>query len=147
METTTKKLYISVLLSPLCLYFEPYSALVKALGVLVVIDILTGLMSARKSGQDITSKSLFKKIPIVGLFLIALVAAKEASPLLVEFGIGAHQAGKWVCALYGVYELLSILENLGRLGLPVAKQLSEMLKAKLPEDIQKVINQESPPQV
>lgn len=136
-----QKLMLSVILSPVVLYFEPYSALVKAIGILVIIDILSGLLVARRSGLDITSRQFFKKIPIVGLFLVALVAAKESSPLLAEFGIEVHQAGKWLCALYGVYELLSILENLGRLGLPWAKPFSNLLKAKLPDDVQKVINE------
>lgn len=125
-----KKLLISLIISPLFMFFEPYTALVQALGILVVIDIATGVLAARKEGQDIKSRSFFKKLPQVGLFLVGLAAAKISSPLLEEFSIEAHQVGKWLCALYGVYELLSILENLGRLGLPVAHQLAELLKNK-----------------
>lgn len=142
METSSlKKILISIVISPLFLYFEPYSALVKSIGILVIIDIILGLVVARRKGKDITSRRLFRKIPIVGIFLIALVAAKESSPLLMEFGIEAHQAGRWLCALYGVYELLSILESCGSLGLPWAKQFSELLKAKLPEDVKAIIDE------
>jgi len=142
-QSSFRKLVLSAFMSPVFLYFEPYSVLVKAIGILVVIDIVTGLMSARKLGLDITSRQLFKKVPIVGLFLVALVAAKESSPLLAEFGIEVHQAGKWLCALYGVYELFSILENLGKLGLPLARQFSELMKSKLPDDIKTIVTDSS----
>ena len=129
------KLIISLFLTPILILFNPYAILVKAIGALVVIDIITGIMAARKEGKPITSKAFKAKIPVVGLFLIGLAAASVSSPLLQEFGIEVHQAGKWLCALYGAYELLSVLENLGRMGLPVAKQLSEMLKSKLPAEV------------
>ena len=126
---TRLKLFYSLVLSPLLMFFEPYMILVKAIGILVILDIITGIMAARKEGKDITSRGLYKKIPIVGLFLLGLAAAKVSNPLLIEFGIEQHQAGKWLCSLYGIYELLSILENLGKLGLPVASQLADKLKA------------------
>jgi len=116
-------------------YFEPYLPLAKAIGVLVVIDILTGYLASRHEGQGFQSRKFREKLKPVALFLIALAAAKEASPLLAEFDITAHQAGKWFCAFYGVYELFSILENLGRLGLPIAAPLMKLLKAKLPDDV------------
>lgn len=128
------KLFFSALVTPLLMLFEPYVILVKAIGILVVFDVLTGIMSAKKEGQDLTSKALWKKIPVVGLFLFALASASVSSPLLQEFGIEPHQAGKWFCALYGSYELFSILENLGRLGMPVAKQMANLLKSKLPNE-------------
>lgn len=134
-STSKLKLILSALISPFMMFFEPYNALVKAIGILVVMDVATGIAAAKKEGTSITSKSLWSKIPVVGLFLVGLAAAKISSPLLLEFGIEAHQAGKWLCALYGVYELFSVLENLGRLGLPVAKQIMNLLKSKLPEEI------------
>lgn len=139
-DSSLKKLLISVIVSPLLMYFEPYSALVKAIGILVVFDIATGVMAARKEGKDITSRSFFKKIPAVALFLIALAGAKEASPALLEFGIEAHQAGKLFCALYALYELLSLLENCGKLGMPIASQITKLLKAKLPTDVKDIVD-------
>lgn len=140
MEPSTSKLkfILSLIVSSILMFFDPYIILIKAIGILVVIDIISGMFAAKKEGKHLTSKSLWKKVPRVGLFLIALAAAKISSPLLFEFGIAEHQSGKWLCALYGVYELFSILENLGRLGMPLAKQMAELLKAKLPEDIKPV---------
>lgn len=122
-------------IAPILTFFEPYSVLVKALGILVAMDIITGIAASRKEGKAITSKRLWPKIMQVGLFLFGLAAAKYASPLLVEFGIEEHQGGKLFCALYGAYEFFSILENLGRLGLPIAKQFANLLREKLPQDI------------
>ncbi len=140
--TSKVKLIYSIALSPLMIYFEPYSVLVKAIGVLVALDIISGMIASRKEHKPISSRRFLRKIPQVALFLFGLAAAKEASPLLMEFGIEAHQAGKWFCALYGIYEFFSILENLGRLGLPIAKQFSALLQSKLPEDIQKELPKE-----
>lgn len=134
-STTKWKLLYSAVVSPLFMYFDPYSALVKAIGILVILDVVSGILAARKENKPISSRVFLKKIPQVILFVFGLAAAKEASPLLLEFGIEAHRAGKWFCALYGVYELFSILENLGRLGLPVAKQFSQLLQSKLPEEL------------
>lgn len=134
-ENTKGKLIYSFIIAPLLLFFEPYSALVKALLILVIIDILTGLFAARHEGKPLTSRRFLMKGLQVGLFFVGLAAAKAGSPLLEEFGIEAHQAGKWFCAFYGVYELFSILENLGRLGLPIAKQFASLLKSKLPDEV------------
>ncbi len=57
-QSTTKiKIYLSLLIAPLLLFFEPYSILVKAIGVLVVIDVISGVLAAKKEGKDLTSKS------------------------------------------------------------------------------------------
>jgi phage-related holin len=133
-----EKLTYSALIAPLFMYFEPYSILVKAIGVLVVFDIVSGVLASRKEGIDFQTRKLLDKFKPLGLFLFALAAAKEANPLLMEFSIESHQAGKWICSFYGVYELLSILENLGRMGLPVAKPIMDLLKSKLPKEISEI---------
>ncbi len=139
MENTSKtKMFLSMILAPVLAFFDPYIILVKAIGLLVIFDMVSGIIAARKEGKAINSRSLLKKVPQVVLFLFGLAAAKFASPLLQEFGIDAHQAGKWFCALYGLYEFFSVLENLGRMGMPVAKQFTALLKARLPEDMQKL---------
>lgn len=134
-ETTLAKLSLSALLSPILVAFDPYATHVWAIGLLVIIDIASGMAASKKEGIDITSERAWPKVVQVGLFFVALAAARAASPLLEEFSIQSHQAGKWFCALYGLYELLSILENLGRLGLPVATQFLSLLKSKLPKEI------------
>ncbi len=132
-ENAKIKIQYSLLVSPLVLFFEPYEALVKAVGLLVIMDIASGLVAAKKENKSLTSRRFLAKVIHVVLFLVGLAAAGAASPLLKEFGIEAHQAGKWFCALYGTYELFSIFENLGRMGFPIAKQFSAFLKSKLPD--------------
>jgi phage-related holin len=141
-EVTKTKIINSALLSLLLLFFEPYVVLLKALGLLVIIDIVTGMLAAKKEGKSLTSARFWaRKGPTVVLFLVGLAAAAIASPLLAEFGIESHQAGKWFCAFYGAYELFSVMENLGRLGMPIAKQFSQLLKSKLPEDVKTVVKE------
>jgi len=129
------KILYALLAAPLVVLFGPYEVLIKSIGILVIFDIISGIIVARKEGKAITSKRFWsRKGPTVALFLMGLAAAAVASPLLAEFGIEANQAGKWFCALYGTYELFSILENLGKLGLPVASKFSELMRSKLPEE-------------
>lgn len=146
MESTTKiKLILSAIISPLVMYFDPYLVLLKAIGILVALDIITGILAKTKEEYKIItletvkrtfkSRRFFSKVIHLGLFFLGLVAAKESSPILAEFGIEPHQGGKWFIALYGVYELFSVMENLGRLGLVGADLFSKFLKKKLPEDV------------
>ncbi len=140
-QTSKIKLLLASIVSPLLMFFDPYSVLVKAIGLLVIMDIMTGLAAAKKENKALNSRSFLRKVPQVVLFLFGLAAAHLASPLLIEFGIAALQAGKWFCALYGAYELFSVLENLGRLGMPVAKQMSDLLRSKLPDDVKTAMNE------
>jgi phage-related holin len=140
-ETLHKVLY-SLILSPLITFYSPYETLLHPIFALMILDIITGIVASRKEGKAIESKQAWPKLARVGLFLIGLAAAQYAGPLLFQFGVLELQAGKWFCGLYGIYELFSILENLGRLGLPIAKQFADMLKAKLPSDVQKISDEE-----
>ena len=134
-EARMYKLLLSFIIAPLLLTLEPYTGLVKSIGFLIAIDMVTGMFAARYEGKAIQSRQLLRKVPQVVLFLIGLAAAHVASPMLQEFGIQAHQAGRWFCALYGLYEFFSVFENLGRLNFPVARQFSQLLKARLPDDV------------
>ena len=119
-------------------FFEPVSMLLLPILYLVIIDILTAMYVIRfYDKQPLTSRGFFKKLPQVLLFLVAVIAALHADPFFVTFGIAQFSAAKWVISFYGLYELFSILENLGRMGLPIAKPIAEFLSAKLPSQIKK----------
>lgn len=139
-EVKTIALFIA---TPILAFFEPVSTLLVPVLWLVVIDILTALYLARIiQKQPLTSRGFFKKLPQVAKFLVAVVAALHANPFFVAFGLPDFQAVKLVISFYGLYELFSILENLGKSGLPVAKQLSDILAAKLPDDVKKHLSED-----
>ena len=134
--TQVKKFLLTLVIAPVLLLFVPVNYLIQPLLWLVLIDILTGMYVAKKvDKKDLTSRGLLQKLLPITLFFVALAAALLSGVFFVEFGIDKVQPAKWVCAFYAIYELFSILENLGKSGLPVAKQIADFLKTKLPTEI------------
>lgn len=131
-----KKMILSLVITPLLLFFAPVATLIVPLLWLVVFDIVSGMYVAKViEKKDLTSRGFLKKLGPITFFFIALAASLHAGVFFVEFGIDKSQPAKWVAAFYGIYELFSILENLGKCGLPVAKQIANFLKQKLPTNI------------
>lgn len=135
-ETVRNKVLISGILASLTTFYTPIHSFIMPVLWLVTFDIITGIYVARVIKKEtLTSRGLFRKLPQLLMFLIAMSASMHADPFFVQFGLSEFQSAKFVISFYGLYELFSILENLGNSGLPVAKQISSMLKAKLPEDV------------
>lgn len=108
--------------------FGGWSALLAVLLTFVVIDFITGWMAAGVEGQ-LKSKVSFRGIAKkVSIFLI--VAAAH----MVDTTIGdGHLIRDAVIFFYLANELLSIVENCGRIGLPVPdviRQAVEVLRGK-----------------
>ena len=130
------KVVLSSFLTPLLAFYEPISTLILPILWLVLFDIITGMYLARVvERRPLTSRAFFRKLPQVVMFLIAISAALHTEPFFVQLGIEKFQSSKWVVCFYGFYELFSILDNLGKSGLPVAKQISRILASKLPDTI------------
>ncbi len=137
MHIEFKKLVL-IAFSAIISFLAPINLLLMPILWLVVFDILTAMYCVRiLQKQPLTSRGFFKKLPQLSLFFIAVVAALHADPFFVTLGVPVHQAAKLVISFYGLYELFSILENLGKMGLPIAKQLMNILSAKLPYEVKK----------
>lgn len=137
-DTARNKAMISALIASLAAFYTPVHSFIMPVLWLVGFDIITGVYVARFiDNKDLTSRALFRKLPQLLMFLVAMTAAMHADPFFVQFGLEQHQSAKFVISFYGLYELFSILENLGKSGLPVAKQIASMLKSKLPEEVNK----------
>ena len=136
------KVVWSALVAPLLAFFEPVTALIIPILWLVLFDIITGMYVVRVVEKNaLTSRGFFKKLPQVVMFLIAISASLHADPFFGEIGIEKFQSAKLVISFYGLYELFSILENLGRAGLPIARNILNILQAKLPENIKQELNE------
>ena len=141
-----KKLIISLLITPILLFFAPVSTFIAPLLWLVLFDIISGMYVAKRiEKKDLTSRGFLQKLVPITLFFIALASALHAGIFFKEFGIDKDQPAKWVCSFYAIYELFSILENLGKCGLPVAKQIADFLKTKVPEQLSKVEEKKNDP--
>lgn len=136
------KTVLLIVLTPLLAFFEPVNGLIIPILWLVLLDILTAMYLVRIVKKEaLTSRGFFKKMPQIAMFLVAVSASLHSNPFFTQFGLPEHQAAKLVFSFYGLYELFSILENLGGAGLPIAKQISDMLKSKLPDEISKNISE------
>lgn len=126
-------------------FFLPVEHLLPGIAVLVVLDILTGMYVSRIVKQeDLTSHRFKGKIKQVAIFAIGLAAMLFADKNLQVFGITEHYGAKLFCAMYAFYELFSLLENLGNMGLPVAKELKDLLLAKKNKVLEKEKENDKP---
>lgn len=80
--------------------------------------------------EDLTSKKFRGKIHQIAIFAVGLCAMLWADSSLQVFGVQEHQGARLYIALYAFYELFSIVESLGAMGLPIAKDIKSFLSAK-----------------
>jgi toxin secretion/phage lysis holin len=108
--------------------FGGWSVLLQILLAFVILDYLTGLLASGVEGK-LSSKVGFKGIA-KKLMIFILVAVGH----LVDKAVGqGHVVSDTIVFFYLGNELLSILENAGRTGLPVPEQIKgavEILKGK-----------------
>lgn len=131
------KLAISSILGLAVTFMGDTTPFVKAVFMLVVIDIITGMIAAKYfRKQDLTTKKFVRKVRELGLFGVGLAAFIIANDAFLQVGLASGWAAKFFCSTYMFYELFSILENLGDMGFPIAKQIKQALKAKLPKELQ-----------
>lgn len=112
--------------------FGLWSESLTFLVVLMAIDYFTGVIAAIRSGSGLNSNigfwGLFKK----SLILLVMIIAHRLDILLgVEVIMGA------AVYFYIANELLSIIENYGRIGLPLPnrlKKIVEVLRDRAGED-------------
>jgi len=108
--------------------FGGWSSLLSILLTFVVLDYITGVVAAAKEGKlnsEVGAWGIAKK---VGMFAIIAVAH------LVDSAVGdAHLFRDAAIFFFLANELLSIIENLGRIGVPIPpglKNAVEILRGK-----------------
>ena len=104
--------------------------LIYALTVFVCIDYLTGIMVAvveRKLSSEIGFRGIFKKVVIFCLVGIGSIMDKE----LLKNGSVLRTA---IIFFYIANEGISILENVGTIGLPIPKKIKKILEKFKEED-------------
>lgn len=98
---------------------------ISSLLVLIMIDFVTGLIAAKVSTQPITSRRALKsafKVAAYGL----LFSAGHITDTLLPFG--EDYIMQTVTAFLAATELISILENTGRMGFVVPQKLLNRLE-------------------
>jgi len=110
--------------------FGGWSSAMTTLGIFMVIDLITGFMlalvfhnSPKTEKGTLESKTMFKGLCRKGLILLLLVVAHR-----LDLIIGADYVQTGVCIAFIVNETISILENIGLMGVPVPKVLKDVIE-------------------
>lgn len=104
--------------------FGDMDGLMIALIVLIVLDYISGVIAAaaeKKLSSAAGAKGIAKKV-----FMLLIVAAAN----IADIGIigDGHVLKSVTAAFYAANECISIIENAGRLGVPVPKKLLDVLE-------------------
>jgi toxin secretion/phage lysis holin len=103
--------------------FGGWNTLLAVLLAFVITDYITGIMAGYVEGK-LSSKVGFKAIP-KKIMIFVLVAVGH----LIDTAIGeSHLFRDAVIFFYISNEVISILENAGRIGLPIPEQLKQAVQ-------------------
>lgn len=114
-ENPIAKLFAAVLL----FFFDGAnkSAMI-AVFALILMDTLTGLIAAYRTGTDIQSHKLLRTAIKVAVYCLLMSAGRVA-----EYAIPVPLIDETIIAALAVTELFSVLENTARAGFTVAARL------------------------
>lgn len=138
----TAKIGLALLGGLLSFMFGELDAPLKVLILFVIIDYVTGLMCAvveKTVSSEVGAKGLARKI---GIFL--LVALANVMDMIAFNGLDGFALRTTVIFFYISNEGISIIENAGRLGIPIPKKVRDVLEqlnneeAEEPEDEEEV---------
>lgn len=111
----------------LAIFFAPAIEMIIAIGFFVMCDMVTAILAAKKTGEEINSK---KMRPSIGKFVSYGIGILVAQVMQVQF-MPEFPAMKLVAGLIAYIELKSINENIEkRTGLNLFKVVIEKLKVK-----------------
>ncbi|OAB34211.1 holin [Paenibacillus glacialis] len=103
-------------------FFGGWTELISFFLLAIVIDYGTGLAASIKEGKGLSSKVGFWGLAKKGLMMLVVILAHR---LDVLFGSDVIMIG--AIYFYLANELISITENYGRLGLPLPKQIKDVI--------------------
>lgn len=101
--------------------FGGFDIILMVLLSMIAIDYISGLLGALYTGtlsSEAGYKGIIKK---VGMLLVVAVGH------ILGRSIGAHEIRSMVIGFYITNEAISILENWGKVGLPLPKQIKDAL--------------------
>lgn len=123
MEVSEIKILLGAGLSVLTFFFDPLLLLaLEAVFFLIIIDFFFGVAAARATSQSINSAKL-RRTAVKVVVYFALIATAYITEYTVPFGF----LDETVIAFLAATEMMSILENAGRMGYPVPQTLLKVL--------------------
>lgn len=104
--------------------FGGWSVMLQVLLTFVIIDQLSGLMAAYVEGKASNDQGLSSKVGFKGIAKKVMIFFIVAIAHLIDQTMGTgHVIRDAVIFFYLGNELLSIIENAGRIGIPLPPQL------------------------
>lgn len=97
---------------------------IRALLILVIIDFLTGVAAAYMSGELIRSRGILRSAVKIVVYAL-LVSAAHLAGQIVPGGVFIEVS---VLTFLGLTELISIIENSGKMGFAVPKKMLQKLQ-------------------
>lgn len=93
---------------------------------LIIFDWITGTMAAKASGEHIKSAKVFRTPVKIVVYFMLITGARIAEYSLPNV---IHIIDETVIAFLSLTELISLIENTGRLGYAIPMKLLEKLKS------------------
>lgn len=115
------KITMSVVMSSLSFYFGGFDLLFNCLLTLVIIDYISGVLSA------VCNKTLSSRTGFVGIIKKVCIFFVVAVSTIVGMFTGIETIRDLTVSFYIVNESVSILENFGNIGVPLPMKLKEVL--------------------
>jgi|SRR6185436_5843863 len=94
------------------------------LTVLIVIDLATGVFSTRETGEPISSRRIFKTAAKLGVYLMLISSAHVTENIIP----GVTFVDQAMVSFLALTELVSIMENVGKMGYTVPQKLLGWLR-------------------
>jgi hypothetical protein len=117
--------YIMGLVVSTVAVFAPIKAVLIVTGLLIFADLITGVLAARKKGEQITSAGLRRTVTKIAIYNTAIMLGFLSETYMLD---GIIPVSKIASGLIAVVELSSLYENLNVLhGSNIFKALLEKL--------------------
>lgn len=134
--------HLEAVLISLLAVFAPIKAVLLVTGFLIVADLVSGVMAAKKRGETINSAGLRRTLSKILVYNLAIVTGFLLETYMID---SILPVVKIIGGVIGVTEGLSIFENLNTIsGTNVFKKVLDVLGSK--NDTGKKEGSEEPPQ-
>ena len=125
----TIQLLLSGMLTWIGSKFQTFGMLILSLLFLMIIDYITGMLASRKEGIEHPDNILKKTgcwLVIGSAFSVDGLLHNSASSLGIVYPSHFY-LGVFITVWYSLNELLSIIENAGRMGVPIPQKLKKYI--------------------
>lgn len=136
------KLILSILSSSVVQVFHLTLDHIKALCIVMVIDLAVGLYhSFVYDGKKFDPKKMKSKGLEISMFIITLFATLSINVLWKQYGLDGVSIAQYLISAFGFYHFFSILQNMGKMGFPIATYFQKFIESKA-SDLQNLKKEE-----